>query len=362
MSEKKIATYPDNTYYRVRIAGDCTILPLRIKRKIPAARRQKKNITRTGLSVKSVGPGEYFGFQLDGDGRFLLGDFTVTHNSAVMLWWAEQFLKAGANVLYVTLEMSYEQTMERYGSVITGSNLSRVRNKRLSDDELSNYMKKMIAHSKAPEAQASFLMETDTLLDRTDRRAMLSIAKKYPDRKEKLFVLDIPKNCSPARVEREICRLSLEAPIHFVFVDYLNIMEPNFHSKDWVREQGGLAKDLKEVARKTGTIICTGAQLNTTNLNESSQITTDNLKYAKAICENSDWVIGFHRNQNDMLTKTMRLELAKHRSSAAAIAALEVDFETMQFLDLGDAADLPQADMTPGETKRAASRSWANKY
>lgn len=38
---------------------------------------------RVGFSVKPDGLGEYAGFQVDGDGRFLLGDFTVTHNSMI---------------------------------------------------------------------------------------------------------------------------------------------------------------------------------------------------------------------------------------------------------------------------------------
>lgn len=33
------------------------------------------------FTVTLIDAGEYFGFTLDGDGRFLLGDFTVTHNS-----------------------------------------------------------------------------------------------------------------------------------------------------------------------------------------------------------------------------------------------------------------------------------------
>jgi hypothetical protein len=37
----------------------------------------------TGFSATSVGEGDYYGFTLDGDGRFLLGDFTVTHNSTI---------------------------------------------------------------------------------------------------------------------------------------------------------------------------------------------------------------------------------------------------------------------------------------
>ncbi len=38
---------------------------------------------RTGFAVNPLGRGEYAGFELDGDGRFLLGDFTVTHNTVI---------------------------------------------------------------------------------------------------------------------------------------------------------------------------------------------------------------------------------------------------------------------------------------
>lgn len=40
--------------------------------------------TLNNLTVKSIGKGKYNGFQITGNGRFLLGDFTVTHNSTVM--------------------------------------------------------------------------------------------------------------------------------------------------------------------------------------------------------------------------------------------------------------------------------------
>lgn len=68
-------------YWRVQLAGDFSQLPMRICRKVPRKRLQKKVATRAGFKVRSVGSGEYAGFTLDGDGRFLLGDFTVTHNT-----------------------------------------------------------------------------------------------------------------------------------------------------------------------------------------------------------------------------------------------------------------------------------------
>lgn len=41
-----------------------------------------------GISVTPIGNGEYFGFTIDGDNQFLLGDFTVTHNSAFPVHFA----------------------------------------------------------------------------------------------------------------------------------------------------------------------------------------------------------------------------------------------------------------------------------
>lgn len=68
------------TYYRVSISGNCSIIPCRVKRKRQAKRMQKKSVLRTGFSVELVGVGEYYGFTVDGDNRYLLDDFTITHN------------------------------------------------------------------------------------------------------------------------------------------------------------------------------------------------------------------------------------------------------------------------------------------
>jgi hypothetical protein len=73
------------SYVRMFISGDGSILPLRIPRKISAPRRINKNALRTGFVVENAGEGDFFGFTLDGDGRFMLGDFTVTHNTKAMV-------------------------------------------------------------------------------------------------------------------------------------------------------------------------------------------------------------------------------------------------------------------------------------
>lgn len=74
-------TVSGTMYWRLCISGDSTGLPLRVVRKIPQPRRQKKDVLRTGFTLHDAGEGTYFGFTVDGDHRYLLGDFTVTHNS-----------------------------------------------------------------------------------------------------------------------------------------------------------------------------------------------------------------------------------------------------------------------------------------
>lgn len=72
-------------YYRVSISGDVSIIPCRLPRKQASPRRQKKNVLMTGFSINPIGVGDYFGFSISGSDRlFLLGDFTVTHNTITL--------------------------------------------------------------------------------------------------------------------------------------------------------------------------------------------------------------------------------------------------------------------------------------
>lgn len=78
---KRAKSINGEIYWRVTIKGDCHTLPLRITRK--KAIRTNRVHGRTPFTVESIGLGSYTGFMVDGDGRFLLGDCTVTHNSSI---------------------------------------------------------------------------------------------------------------------------------------------------------------------------------------------------------------------------------------------------------------------------------------
>lgn len=105
--KKSCQTGVVGTYYRVSISGDCRIIPCRIPRKkTMSARKQIKNVLRTGFDVKQVGTKDYienyYGFQLNADGRYLLGDFTVTHNSGKSVVMVANPRVTGARTLILT--------------------------------------------------------------------------------------------------------------------------------------------------------------------------------------------------------------------------------------------------------------------
>lgn len=74
---------------RISISGELTNIPVKIKRKIPTERKQRKNVLVTGFEVIEKPYNNYYGFTVDKNHRFVLGDFTVTHNTCSSIIIAE---------------------------------------------------------------------------------------------------------------------------------------------------------------------------------------------------------------------------------------------------------------------------------
>lgn len=69
------------TSYRVSINGFINEIPVVLQRKKNTECKYKVNPLNTGFKIESLGVGDYYGFEVDGNHRFLLEDFTVQHNS-----------------------------------------------------------------------------------------------------------------------------------------------------------------------------------------------------------------------------------------------------------------------------------------
>lgn len=79
------------TYWRVHITRNIIIIPC-LRLKTQTANATQRNNLHFGIrKVEPLGVGDYYGFELDGNHKFLGGDFTVLHNtgkSAFLSWLA----------------------------------------------------------------------------------------------------------------------------------------------------------------------------------------------------------------------------------------------------------------------------------
>ena len=119
-----IVIYDNNTY----------LIPTQIKKIYPNPYQSfnlnwkdhfnKQNITWYKIKVEPLEDDDYYGFEIDGNRRFVLGDFTVTHNTmlAIYLSWA-----LGLKTLVVThKEFLMDQWEERIGQ-FTNARVGKIR-------------------------------------------------------------------------------------------------------------------------------------------------------------------------------------------------------------------------------------------
>ena len=93
------------TYYRCFISGNVDIIPCHLSRKQASNREQIKDVLVSGFKVEKLDYGEYFGFTLDNNHRFLLNDFSVVHNTGKTTLIAS-LLYAKKHIFPVAMAMS----------------------------------------------------------------------------------------------------------------------------------------------------------------------------------------------------------------------------------------------------------------
>ena len=69
--------------YRIYISGDIREIPVITSKKPIYTNKNCKNLS-SRIKIDAIGIGNYYGFEIDGNHRFVLGNFLVTHNTAVI--------------------------------------------------------------------------------------------------------------------------------------------------------------------------------------------------------------------------------------------------------------------------------------
>lgn len=135
-SAKKIVN--DATYWRIWISGDTHLIPC-ITRKKAGKRRQIKNPLVYGFTVEPLGNGDYYGFEIDGNRRYLLADFTVTHNTFIQLEVVRIVRSKVGGMGLIVLPLGVRQEFVRDGEKL-GTKVKFIRRIEEADDPNGIYL------------------------------------------------------------------------------------------------------------------------------------------------------------------------------------------------------------------------------
>ena len=121
------------TYYTTTIHGDgIEYIPVKLERKKASKRKQIKNVLNTGIKVVKREVDEYYGFEIDGNRRFVLGDFTVTHNTICALNIISR-LKV-KTIIIVHKEFLLRQWVERIEQFLPQANVGRIQQNKIETE------------------------------------------------------------------------------------------------------------------------------------------------------------------------------------------------------------------------------------
>lgn len=208
------------TYYRLTISGNISDIPTRIKRKQNFT-NAKKNPLTCGFTVKSLGIGEYYGFELDGDHLFLLGDFTVTHNTTLMITLMRHAIYQGKKVLFYAHEGRKEAIRKTLLAAMLGINKRQLqyleeKGMRKELNEVSNYIDTHITYVHYVKSLSMFVEDVIEDIKRRNEEHKLKYGVGYD-----LVVDDYPAKLKSRALSRQ--QVPLRAELAYIY-DAFNLL------------------------------------------------------------------------------------------------------------------------------------------
>jgi len=177
----------DRTYWRITIRGDVHRIPCKVKRKIAPKIISTHNPLYTPIYVEKADIDEYYGIDIDGDRLFMLDDFTVVHNTRLLISLMRILLLKhdDISVRWYSMEDDMSKLIKCILSPIVG----------LTDNQLSgiNYTMTTEEINKLKEYQNAFSKLDVEIIENS--RSISQIAIEYKtfvnDRKDKMNFLII---------------------------------------------------------------------------------------------------------------------------------------------------------------------------
>ncbi|MBC7775110.1 MAG: replicative DNA helicase [Phycisphaerae bacterium] len=305
----------ESTVWRLRIYGDLDKVPVRIKRKQPNPWKSKINWQVTGIGVEQDKVDDYYGFELDGNGLFLLEDMTVTHNTSMVLAVALNAARDfGKGIALFSLEMASTQLVQRLISMESEIPANKFRNGKLEDYEWQ-------------------------MLQSTVER--LNAVPIFIDDTPAINIFELRAKCR---------RLKMQHDIQLVVIDYLQLMTGSAdNNRNGNREQeiGSISRALKSLAKELNVPVIALSQLSRAVevRGGSKRPQLSDLRESGSIEQDADIVSFIYRpeyyqiledEQGQSLKGIAEFIIAKHRNGALDTIKLKFTDTFAKFSNLDD--------------------------
>lgn len=305
----------ETTVWRLRIYGDLDKIPVRIQRKQPNPWKSKINWQVTGIQVEADKVDDYYGFELDGNGLFLLEDMTVTHNTSMVLAVAlNAALDFGKGVALFSLEMASTQLVQRLISMESEIPATKFRNGKLEDYEWQ-------------------------MLQTTVER--LNTVPIFIDDTPAINIFELRAKCR---------RLKMQHDIQLVIIDYLQLMtgsSENNRGGNREQEIGTISRALKSLAKELNVPVIALSQLSRAveTRGGSKRPQLSDLRESGSIEQDADIVSFIYRpeyyqiledEQGQSLKGIAEFIIAKHRNGALDTVRLKFTDTFAKFSNLDD--------------------------
>lgn len=310
-----IATGTDTEGWRLCFYGEQGQIPMRILREQPNPWKSSKNWQLTDIRVEADTVDEYYGFELDGNGLFLLEDMTVTHNTSMVLAVAlNAALDFGKGVALFSLEMASTQLVQRLISMESEIPATKFRNGKLEDYEWQ-------------------------MLQTTVER--LNSVPIYIDDTPAINIFELRAKCR---------RLKQQHDIQLIIIDYLQLMTGSTDSsRGGNREQeiGSISRALKSLAKELNVPVIALSQLSRAVevRGGSKRPQLSDLRESGSIEQDADIVSFIYRpeyyqiledEQGQSLKGIAEFIVAKHRNGALDTVKLKFTDTFAKFSNLDD--------------------------
>lgn len=216
-------------YWEITILGNISEIPVRINpKKSPKKLNKNQNPLQIGFKIIPKGRGTYYGFAVNGNSLFLLGDFTVVHNTRTLINIAVNMITRGVNVLVFSLEIPQEQYISLVLSCASGLPYYHIEDHEMSEEEYN----------------------------------ILEATKQQISTCGKLTIVDTLGPVSPQYISLKIDELELQHGIKYdvIVVDHGSMMKANVKLDRDDLTQGSIAEDLRAIAREKSCVVLTAVQ------------------------------------------------------------------------------------------------------